>query len=150
MGTGLKRSGDVTLDVPPPHEDELEEPEIVRGVESPTLKTVMVETDDPILDPSVARETVMEVETVTEEKAVKTVTEEAAAGPATETATAAAPMEPEVPIPVKKWVIGTHPGPYHFNEDSKSNEEDPHLGGTTTVPAARVPAARPEDRPAPA
>jgi hypothetical protein len=37
LGTGFKRSGDVTLDVPSPREDEPEEPEVIRGVESPTL-----------------------------------------------------------------------------------------------------------------
>jgi hypothetical protein len=93
--------GDATLDVPSPREDEPEEPEVVRGVESPTLKTVEEEMDDPISDPSAAQETVIEVETVTEE---------AATGPAMDTAEATAPTEPEVPPPVKE-AGGIHPGP---------------------------------------
>ncbi len=44
LGTGLKRSEDVTLDVPP-CKDEPEEPEVIRGVESPTLETVVEDTD---------------------------------------------------------------------------------------------------------
>jgi hypothetical protein len=128
LGTGLKRSRDVTLDVPPPHEDEPEEPEeVVRGVESNTLKTVEEETDDPISDPcSAARETVIEVETVTEE---------AATGPATDTAEATSPTEPEVPSPVKE-AGGIHAGPYDFDTD----EEDLQVEDTPE------PAARPEER----
>jgi hypothetical protein len=73
VGTGLGRSVEVTLDVPPPYEDEPEvpgEPQVARGrVESPTLETVVEtveeeETDDPISDPHEARETVMAEETV--------------------------------------------------------------------------------------
>jgi hypothetical protein len=73
VGTGLRRSDEVTLDVPPPHKDEPEvpgEPQVARGrVKSPTLETVVEtveedEADDPTSDPQEERKTAMEAESV--------------------------------------------------------------------------------------
>jgi hypothetical protein len=102
VGTGLRRSDDVTLDVPPPHEDEPEvpgEPQVARGrVESPTLETVVEtveedEADDPISDPQEKRETTQEAETVIDWTATS---------PAMQTSETAGTADPEDPPPAEQ------------------------------------------------
>jgi hypothetical protein len=150
--TGLKRSADVTLDVPPPREDEPEEPEVVRGVESPTLKTVVEtveeDTDDSISDPTEARETVMEEETVPEW---------AATGPATQTSEAIDTTDPEE-LPPAEDAGGMHPEPdgsdsYNFDdsdeerpqENDPQDEEEPPQEDDSSAPAVPAPAPQADD-----
>ncbi len=108
----------MTLDVPPPHDNEPKEPEDVEGWETPTHNLF----EDPVEEKTVTIDPISCTSPV-----VETVTEEAATGPATDTAEATAPMDPRVPPP-NNVPGGMHPGPYSFSD---GEEED------APAPAAR-------------